>query len=82
MAKHELADNCPRCLRRDVAPIQEAEDYDGNTYARYQCPSCTWSWRTQRTARPEESRYAVYDDPDAWEADDDFSDYDQERSWS
>jgi predicted RNA-binding Zn-ribbon protein involved in translation (DUF1610 family) len=79
--KHELADNCPRCLRRDVPPTREAEDYQGNTHAAYECPACGWVWRTERTAPAEEPYYAAYDDPDAWEADDDFTDYDRERGW-
>lgn len=81
MTTHELADNCPRCLRRDIAPVREAEDYNGNTVAWFACPHCWHRWITTRKAPAEESRYAEYDDPDAWEAEDDFSAYDRER-WS
>lgn len=71
-------DTCPRCLRRDVEPLVDAEDYHGNPHTSYRCPNCHHVWVTRRTAEPEESRYADpedIDDPDAWEADDDFSDY-------
>ncbi|WP_367134526.1 MULTISPECIES: hypothetical protein [Streptomyces] len=71
-----MTDACPRCLRRHVPPYVDAEDYDGNLHASYRCPACGHSWVTRRTAEPEPSRYATYDDPDAWEAEDDFSDYD------
>lgn len=72
-------DTCPRCLRRNVPPRIDAEDYGGNPHSSYTCPGCGWTWHTQRTAEPAAEQYAVYDDPDAWEADDDFTDYDQAR---
>lgn len=74
-------DTCPRCLRRDIEPYIDREDYHGNPRSVYACPSCAWTWRTERIAEPEPEYYAVYDDPDAWEADDDFTAYDQAR-WS
>lgn len=72
-------DSCPRCMRRDVKPYLDREDYHGNTYSLYVCPGCGHTWRAQRIAEPEADYYAVYDDPDAWEADDDFTAYDRER---
>jgi hypothetical protein len=69
-------DTCPRCLHRDVGPYVNAEDYDGNPSASYRCPACAHVWVTRRIAEPEQPYYATYDDPDAWEAEDDFSDYD------
>jgi hypothetical protein len=70
-------DTCPRCLRRDVPPFLDREDYHGNPHSTYACPGCGWTWTTQRIAEPEPDQYAVYDDPDAWEADDDFTAYDR-----
>ena len=74
-------DNCPRCLQRDVRPTIDAEDYDGNPRSSYRCPRCRHVWFTHRIAEPIESRFQPSDDPDAWEAEDDFSDYDNEPSW-
>jgi hypothetical protein len=74
-----VIDTCPNCLRRDVGPRLDEEDYDGNPHSTYACPSCGHTWSAQRIAEPEPPRYAVYDDPDAWEADDDFTDYDRAR---
>jgi hypothetical protein len=77
-----VTDSCPACLRPDVAPQVDAEDYHGNPHSAYRCPRCGWAWTTRRLAEPEPDHYATYDDPDAWEAEDDFSDYDGERGWS
>lgn len=76
-----MNDSCPRCLARDVAPHTDAEDYDGNLHTSYRCPRCGNTWVTRRTAPPEPDPYATYDDPDAWEADDDFTAYDRDRGW-
>ena len=76
-----MFDNCPRCLRRDVPPLVDAEDYHGNPHTSYRCPACGWTWITRRLAEPEEPYYQPSDDPDAWEAEDDFTDYDRERGW-
>lgn len=79
-----MTDTCPACLRPDVEPAVDAEDYDGNPRSSYRCPRCGWTWFTQRTGEPARDRFATYadhDDPDAWEADDDFSDYDRARGW-
>jgi transposase len=70
------SDTCPRCLRRDVKPAAVAEDYDGSSRSSYRCPGCGWTWLTRRAAEPEPSPFVEHDDPDAWEADDDFTDYD------
>jgi len=77
----KTTDTCPRCLRRDVPPQIDAEDYDGNPSSSYRCPACGHRWFTHRTAEPEPDHYATYDDPDAFEADDDFTDYDRDRGW-
>lgn len=77
----KTTDTCPRCLRRDVTPEIDAEDYDGNPRTSYRCPACGHVWFTHRAAEPEPDYYATYDDPDAHEADDDFRDYDRERGW-
>ena len=74
-------DSCPRCLTRGIKPRVDAEDYDGNTHKVHCCSRCGHRWVTRRIAEPEESSYAECDDPDAWEADDDFSDYDRDRGW-
>lgn len=79
MTVHDLTDNCPRCLARDVPPDRQAEDYNGNTHTGYCCSACGWTWKTCRVAPIEESRYTDHGDPDAWEAEDDFSDYDNDR---
>lgn len=76
-----MTDSCPCCLRRDVEPFRDLEGYDGNPLSAYRCPGCGHAWTVRRTAVPEPDRYAVYDDPDAWEADDDFSDYDEACGW-
>lgn len=76
-----VTDSCPNCLRRDVPPQVDAEDYHGNPHTSYRCPVCWHVWTTQRTAEPAEPYYAIYDDPDAWEADDDFTDYDRDGGW-
>lgn len=75
-------DTCPRCLTRDVRPGVDAEDYDGNPHTSYRCPNCRHVWFTKRLAEPEPETYATYDDPDAWEADDDFTDYDRAMGWT
>jgi ssDNA-binding Zn-finger/Zn-ribbon topoisomerase 1 len=72
-------DTCPNCLRRGVEPRLDQEDYDGNPHSTYTCPSCGHTWNAQRIAEPEPPRYAAYDDPDAWEAEDDFTAYDRAR---
>lgn len=74
-------DTCPRCLRRDITPASDMEDYSGNLHTGYRCGRCGHVWLTRRIAEPEPDRYATYDDPDAWEAEDDFTDYDRERGW-
>ena len=77
-----VTDSCPNCLRRDVPPRVDAEDYAGNPHTSYRCPACWHVWTTRRVAEPAEPYYATYDDPDAWEADDDFTDYDREDGWT
>lgn len=76
-----MNDTCPRCLRREVLPIRDMEGYDGRLHASYRCDNCGHTWVTRRAAEPEGDRYATYDDPDAWEAEDDFRDYDRDRGW-
>lgn len=75
-------DSCPNCLERDVPPRVDAEDYHGNPHSSYRCPRCRHVWTTRRLAEPEPDHYATYDDPDAWEAEDDFRTYDRDRGWS
>lgn len=75
-------DTCPSCCKRDVPPHVDAEDYDGNPHSAYRCPACRHTWLTVRRTDTASGDYATYDDPDAWEADDDFSDYDRARGWS
>lgn len=74
-------DTCPCCCKRDVPPRVDAEDYDGNPHTSYRCPACGWTWFTIRRAEPQPDYYATYDDPDAWEAEDDFTSYDRARGW-
>lgn len=78
----KVTDTCPRCLRREVQPEIDAEDYAGNPHTSYRCPACRHVWFAIRAAEPEPAYYAEHDDPDAWEADDDFNSYDRERGWS
>lgn len=74
-------DSCPRCLRSDIEPAIDAEDYWGNPHSSYRCPGCGHRWVTRRIGEPEPGRYRTPDDPDAWEAEDDFTGYDRERGW-
>lgn len=76
-----MLDNCPRCLQRDITPTVDAEDYNGNPRSAYRCPRCLHTWFVHRVGEPEPDRHATYDDPDAWEADDDFRDYDRAMGW-
>lgn len=82
MNAQSVTDNCPRCLHREVLVTVDAEDYHGKLHTSYRCLRCRHTWFTIRTAEPEPPYYAEYDDPDAWEADDDFRAYDRERGWS
>lgn len=76
----EMLDNCPRCLTRDVIPLVDAEDYHGNPHTSYRCPRCGHVWITRRLAEPDDL-VDEFDDPDAWEADDDFTSYDRDVGW-
>lgn len=62
-----MTDNCPRCLA-STEPQTPADDPQ-----RYICRACGHSWTTSRNQAvwaPSADDYAIYDDPDAWEAND------------
>jgi hypothetical protein len=70
-------DNCPNCLHRGVEPRSVAEIARGVERSSYRCPRCRRTWETERMADDgRRGEAAGCGDPDAWEADDDFSDYD------
>ncbi|MEU9656728.1 hypothetical protein [Streptomyces chartreusis] len=62
-----MTDNCPRCCT-STSPQDPADDPQ-----RYICRACGHSWTTNHHAtayEPPADTYAIYDDPDAWEAED------------
>ncbi|MEV0209426.1 zinc ribbon domain-containing protein [Streptomyces sp. NPDC050788] len=62
-----MTDNCPRC-GATTEPQDPADEPQ-----RYICRSCGHSWTTSRNESvwaPPADAYAIYDDPDAWEAND------------
>ncbi|WP_406469056.1 hypothetical protein OH738_18150 [Streptomyces hirsutus] len=65
-----MTDNCPRCFT-STEPQTPA---DGPQ--RYACRACGHSWTTNRNEAawaPPADDYATYDDPDAWEAEDPYT---------